>query len=219
MRDLSPAEIRAVKGQSVWDFPNKVLYDLCEQHPRHTRDDEIIAKIWLIGRSYAASIERRRNAKYTGDGFYDGEVAPALRTSGIDGWLRSFRNITTPGHPQTVVVHKRLTDVFFSLTDLEKRSLASKYLHFHRPDLFYLYDSRARQAVMKLTPRITSIPAMTATEYDWEYREFVRRCVWLRRRIEEQYGVQLSPRQIDKALLSITDGETRSRQFIRPGKP
>ncbi len=40
---------------------NGILYDMCKKYPRHNNESEIIAKIWIIGRSYAASIERNRN--------------------------------------------------------------------------------------------------------------------------------------------------------------
>ena len=51
--------VAALKKNRVWDLGNKVLYDLCSSYPYHKTDEEIIAKIWLIGRSYAAAIERR----------------------------------------------------------------------------------------------------------------------------------------------------------------
>jgi hypothetical protein len=136
MRDLTIAEIDAMRGGSVWDLGNHVLYDLCRRNPEHRTLDEIIAKVWLIGRAYAASIERRRNVEAYGDGFYSETVGPAILASGIDAWIGSLATLTDPGHVETIVVHKRLTDLFASLTNLNKRSLASKYLHFHRPDLF-----------------------------------------------------------------------------------
>jgi hypothetical protein len=51
---------------SIWDLGNQVLYSLCQDHPGHDHGDAIVAKVWLIGRSYAAAIERRKNAKDTG---------------------------------------------------------------------------------------------------------------------------------------------------------
>lgn len=62
MRQITKKDIASMRRRRVWDLGNRVLYDLCQSHPEHTRDDEIVAKIWLIGRSYAASIERRKNA-------------------------------------------------------------------------------------------------------------------------------------------------------------
>jgi hypothetical protein len=47
---------------------------------------------------------------------------------------------------------------------------------------------------------------MDAEEYDWTYRDFVRRCVWLRTRVQETVGVPLTPREIDKILLTIAAG-------------
>jgi hypothetical protein len=38
-----------------WRLGNQVLYGLCEEHPNHTTEDDIIAKFWLIGRAYAAN--------------------------------------------------------------------------------------------------------------------------------------------------------------------
>jgi len=40
---------------------NTVLYDLCKSYPRHDEEDVIASKIWLIGRAYAAAIERGKN--------------------------------------------------------------------------------------------------------------------------------------------------------------
>ena len=60
-----------------WEFGNSILYRMCEENPLHNDADVIVGKIWLIGRSYAAAIERRRNADgYQGDDFYFDAVAP-----------------------------------------------------------------------------------------------------------------------------------------------
>jgi len=37
--------------------------------------------------------------------------------------------------------------LFSKISGLNKRSLASKYLHFHVPELFYISDSRAYDAM------------------------------------------------------------------------
>jgi hypothetical protein len=46
-----------------WKFGNDILYQLCHDQPKHNDDSVIIAKIWLIGRSYAAAFERRKDRK------------------------------------------------------------------------------------------------------------------------------------------------------------
>jgi hypothetical protein len=49
----------ALEAQKIWDLGNDTLYRLCAEHPGHTEDHVIIAKTWLIGRAYAAAVERR----------------------------------------------------------------------------------------------------------------------------------------------------------------
>ena len=80
MRPVTRTDVDAARAVSVWDLGNRVLYDLCQNHPRHRVADEIVAKVWLIGRSYAASIERRRITDQHGDDFYEATVAPAMPT-------------------------------------------------------------------------------------------------------------------------------------------
>jgi hypothetical protein len=103
---------------------------------------------------------------------------------------------------QVVTVHKRLMDLFAKMTGLEKRALASKYLHFHRPDHFFIYDSRARGAAMKATPSIRKIAEIQAEESDPEYLAFVRRCQWIRDDVKRCFDQSLTPRQLDTILLS-----------------
>lgn len=211
MRQITKDDIEAIREPWVWDLGNRILYDMCRSYPGHTEDDQIIAKIWLIGRSYAAAIERRKNAKHIGDDFYEAVVAPTMRDQPIDLWLASLKNTDKSGSAKTVVIHKRLMDLFQSITDLEKRSLAAKYLHFHKPNMFFIYDSRARQSITKVVPRLNEIPELKADPYDPEYRDFVRRCVWLRDHVQETLGTELTPREIDKLLLMIANDEIRTQ--------
>jgi hypothetical protein len=202
-RVVSKADLVAATGVSPWDFGNNILYNLCKDYPQHKNHDEIIAKILLIGRSYAASIERRRNAELDSDNFYITTVAPTLEKSDLDAWLATLAE-EVPGSPNAVAVHKKLMDLFESITKLNKRSLASKYLHFHLPSVFFIYDSRAKQAVTKVVPRLNKLDNVPAENFDQEYKDFVRRCVWLRQDIFSKHKVLLTPRQIDKLLLSIS---------------
>lgn len=198
----------ALLTPSPWDLGNQVLYSLCQAHPKHDRGDAIIAKVWLIGRSYAAAIERRKNAKGSSDDFYEKTVVRAMKESSVDKWLSSLpERMTDPWRElgQVVVVHKRLMDLFTKMTDLEKRSLTSKYLHFHRPDLFFIYDSRAKGAIGKATPSIRKIARIQAKQADHEYLTFVRRCQWIRDDVARRFNTLLTPRQLDKILLRITD--------------
>jgi hypothetical protein len=207
-RPITKTEIDAAQAPSLWDLGNRVLYNLCRDHPKHVAADEIVAKIWLIGRSYAASIERRKNAIEVGEEFYEASVAPAMKASAIDQWLAACSVEDSPGIPKGISIHKQLMDLFASITELDKRSLASKYLHFHLPNAFFIYDSRAKTAITKVVPRLDLLPGIAAETFDKEYKDFVRRCVWLRNEIYSTHSVLLTPRQIDKLLLAITGPKT-----------
>ncbi len=206
--EITSNDIDYALGPSPWDLSNEVLYSLCQRHPNHETDQAIIAKILLIGRTYAAAIERRKNAEETSDDFYEITVVEKIKNSNLDNWLSSLPNqILDPWQElgSVITVHKRLMDIFLDLTGLEKRALASKYLHFHKPNLFFIYDSRAKEAISKITPHPNYIKDIAANESDSEYHIFCRRCQYLRDRISERFYKELTPRQIDKILLRITD--------------
>jgi len=203
---ISKKDIADALAPSVWDLGNNVLYELCKNNPKHESDEAIIAKIWLIGRAYAAAVERRKNAKVTSDDFYEKDIVDAIKKSKVDEWLANLPDqIANPWEQlsSAITAHKRLMDLFKEITELEKRALASKYLHFHRPDVFFLYDSRAKKALSMVTPNIRQIADINCEESDTEYLNLVRRCLWLRDNIAKQYDVVLTPRQIDNILLNV----------------
>jgi hypothetical protein len=186
----------------VWDVGNRVLYDLCAGSPEHTRDDVIIAKIWLIGRTYAAAVERRRDkGDAVGDAFYETKVAPRIRDSDIDKWFKTLDTGANEDMALNLETHKRVMDLFTLISGLEKRSLASKYLHFHFPSRFYIYDSRAYNAISELTEPIGR-KFSPLGECDDVYARFSLRCRDLNQQIDSLAGRHLSPREFDKVLLA-----------------
>ena len=119
-------------GYRIWEFGNEILYRLCADHPAHSEDHVIIAKMWLVGRAYAAAVERRRASDgLSSDDFYIERLAPTVRKSEIDTWFQKLREDRSRSKWLTLDVHKRLVDLLKPITRLEKRSFASKYLHFH----------------------------------------------------------------------------------------
>lgn len=205
---VTKKDIDNARKPTPWDLGNQVLYDMCSKYPRHKTSQEAIAKIWLIGRSYAAAIERRRNGKHGSDDFYIETVGPTVAASNIDTLLSSLPR--RPAAPvehlaKTIKTHKKIMDLFESMTGMEKRSLASKYLHFHRPDLFFIYDSRAQAGIRKLTPScryIDHIPVLKH-ERDQEYYKFCIRMAWLSRNVQKRHARQLTPRELDNVLLAV----------------
>lgn len=193
---------------SRWEFGNSILYQMCEDNPLHNDADVVIGKIWLIGRSYAAAIERRKNADdYQGDDFYYDAVAPKMLEIGkeLDNRIESLKNntgIIADCVPEILSTHKYLMDAFMDLTGLEKRSLASKYLHFHCPEKFFIYDSRARAAIGKIVKRPNKKILLGIDDHDAEYGDFVCRMLELQEYLDEKLGVYEKPRAIDSFLLS-----------------
>jgi hypothetical protein len=204
MKSLDLARIRnCAKNGTGWDLGNQVLYDLCEKYPGHANIDEIVAKIWIIGRTYAAAIERRSKAKdLKGDDFYLRAVGPIIRNARIERWLEPLGAQNEPSlrnSLEILSVHKRLTDLFYRITAQEKRSLASKYLHFHFPHLFFLYDSRAAKTINKYIPPIKIV--VKPSDHDKAYASHFFRCLHLTEGINDECGVRLTPRQLDNYLL------------------
>ena len=205
--DLLCQIIQSAAQWNPWDFSNEVLYKLCRDNPRHDATDVIIAKILLIGRVYAAAIERRKsNRTVQNDDFYVTIVAPAIMESGIDTWIEQATNLNPEDETSSdvlVEIHARTTDLFRKISDLEKRSLASKYLHFHVPNLFYIYDSRAVEGIRLLAPFIGKVPPCKKIG-DPEYAQFVKKCEAAKKYFRAKVGTNLQPRQLDNLLLILS---------------
>ena len=198
-----------------WRIGNQVLYDLCSDYPRHNEPAEIVAKIWLIGRAYAASVERGRGkAAGSNDQFYTETVPNTLRDSQLDqklDALASFDEINEANAGSILDAHAYLVSVFKELTPLlekplNKRSLASKYLHFHQRKLFFIYDSRVASSIHLLQVPCHVIQA--PKEVDEPYARFVSAALGLREQVFSEFGDKcggrrLNPRQIDRLLLVI----------------
>jgi hypothetical protein len=198
---------RTLSEDDPWSIGNQVLYDLCRRYPHHAVDTEIIAKVWLIGRAYAASIERGRgkaaDSGLSNDRFYTEAVPQAMRTSGLDEKLEALAQLkeaTASNLGAVLDAHAHLVGLFRGLTNKNKRSLASKYLHFHRPNLFFIYDSRAVSGIRTLGIPGLAIDAPPGS--DPEYVRFVGAAVGVREHVRSHFGKRLSPRQLDRLLLA-----------------
>ena len=196
--------VEIAKERSIWTLGNKILYDLCKYNPGHKTPEEIVAKIWLIGRSYAAAIERRKNKTEGNDNFYEEVVVEALINSDLDLRLKQIKicsKITENNVNEMLEVHKYLVDIFYGITEEYKRSLASKYLHFHLPNLFYIYDSRANNTLKKIKMLQNLKVKFPDGNYDNEYAKFSKKMYLLQMKIHEETGTLLTPRELDNILL------------------
>lgn len=179
---------------------------MCEDYPRHDDVDIIAGKIWLIGHSYSASINRVRNSDVLVENFIINKVAPKIKDSDIDKWINSLKDIdriTFDNYHLILDVHKKFIDLLYEITKLKKRSLASKYLHFHLPKSVFIYDSIADYAIREQTK---GMHLKVPKGFDDEYAKFVLRCLEFRKKFEYEIIKKVStPRDLDSFLLKYDD--------------
>ncbi len=129
-----------------------------------------------------------------------------LLASDIDQLIASVRKsiqrVDSSNVGEVLELHGVLTGIFKEATCLEKRSLASKYLHFHAPDAVLIYDSVAAGNLHKISKeskfgRLGEIQ----NGVDAAYAKYVFRALKYRNEIfEPKIGRRVSPRELDKSL-------------------
>ncbi|MBX2977291.1 MAG: hypothetical protein KF721_14270 [Ignavibacteriaceae bacterium] len=215
---MQKSDFEKILNNYDWDFSNNILYKLCSDCPTHTVGYEVLAKIFFIGRTYAAAIERRKNKKSDeiGDNFYVQTVVPTIIISKLDEKLFSinqYLRVDENNFCKILEVHKYLSDLFKELTKLEKRSLSSKYLHFHKPNLFFIYDSRVSKALSSCLPkaRISKEHSKLLKEknIDKTYARFLIKSLALRNKFEEILKRQITLREYDKILIHFANNKIK----------
>lgn len=204
-------------GQSLWAGANHFLYDLCKKAPKHQMEEEVFMKLILIGRTYAASVERRKTKEKgeTTESFYKKKVIPAIMSSSLDKNLKKLKSMKGDSIARVnlaLETHGYLTSIFKEITGDEKRSFCSKYLHFHLPDLFFIYDSRAEKGLRKFVSEfpeyaneVFKIPMI-----DKKYATFFMKCYSINNHIRAgNIYPTMKPRAIDTMLLKVADFKTR----------
>lgn len=202
---------------SQWKWENDILYRMCREEPTHERDEVIIGKIGLIGRATAAAIERRKKKHVIkGEDIYLKKVAPLIKASDIDNWINSARQIdylTKENMAAALHAHCQLTRLFAQISGEDKPSLASKYLHFHLPNAFFILDAIAEKEIHRRLSR--RIQVREVEEYGIDirtindrYARYVLRCLEYRDRVsQDMNGRRITPREIDDMLFNrFADG-------------
>lgn len=193
-------------GDSMWDVGNDWLYKLCKTYPTHTNAKEVAAKIWLIGRAYSAAAERGVSGAGQSD-IYIQKLAQRFVHQCADKHLVSLPNDECKFGDyldEVVKAHHTFEKIFSKKDELGRISLTSKYLHFHRPDLFPIYDSRAATAITKVTPDSRFVGHEPQAKHaDMVYAKFCVRVAWLMEEMTRQSGRAPKLRQVDTMLLQI----------------
>lgn len=198
---LELLDMYSKKENNLWTFGNNMLYNMCAQNPLHEDECIVAGKVWLIGRSYAAALERVKE-NIGSEKVYKGFLSEVeKRAFEIDKNIQRINIIPKAEISNNLDLifntHRVFTEIFKNSTKLHKRSLASKYLHFHCPNAFFIYDSRARSAIYSLVSKVD------VGEYkgDNEYIEFYLRILELQKFIEQITGNLYTPREIDDFLV------------------
>lgn len=196
-----------------WMLGNNILYQMCIDHPKHTNLEEIRAKIWLIGRAYAAAIERRTKKTHINDDFYDyvcNEFINFDNKIKFDSQLQSLKNkeFNEAVLKEILRIHDELTQFFKELTGKEKRSLASKYLHFHVP-IFPIYDSRAKDSLNEIVKGKVNETLIG----DQSYSKFCYKILLLFNFIKDKTGKSPTMREIDTFLIKRANQRLNSAKL------
>jgi len=128
-------KIEEAINQKDGGFGNSILYKMCKENPEHNSPDVVSGKMWLIGRAYSAAIERVKRKENINDDFYKEKVGPTLTDLELDKRLENLQKIekaTKENVSDILSAHKYLQNKIRKITGMDKRSLCSKYLHFHQ---------------------------------------------------------------------------------------
>ncbi|HEY5239493.1 MAG TPA: hypothetical protein VIJ62_14015 [Rhizomicrobium sp.] len=200
---LTRSLISKAMQNKLWEKGDRALYEFCRREPRHNDISSTVPKLWLIGRSYAAPIERG-----AGGGDLDkiySEAAIKLKKSRLDEKLSRLKPSDHPDCELALGIHNLVIGCLPDKNGYSKcrRSVASKYLHFHRPEQFVLFDSRAKSAVAKffVLEKNDIWPKITA---DRQYYAFVQKCEAIKVEIAEKFDIQLTNKELDKVLLRFS---------------
>jgi len=206
---------------TVYKLSNQTLYDLCTENFDHDTPEKILAKTVIIGRTYAVALDRGKDKnketakipKYINDDFYQKKVVPLFLKSKIDNLLFKLKSIDQipESVDEILAVHFYLTNHLKKINKENKRSFCSKYLHFHLPGLFFIYDSRADNAINKIVSSKGPKSVTKVKRQDKQYADFFYKAQFLQKAIYDETSILLTPRQLDNYLLVSANEHLRRR--------
>ena len=213
--DLKKYFSKAESMNYYWKIGNDILYKMCKNYPSHKDDVEVIAKIWLIGRSYAASIERGakdKNNEKQEESIYE-KIVPKVFSEYREKIDEALSKTSKSDLQQIFYTYDLVLKCFNKITIKWHRSLTSKYLHFHQPDYFYLMDSRAKTGLQNVLEALSinnriekaEISNYSVSKESEEYVKFYLKCQICHKQLEKEFNCKLSTKDLDNLLLVIAD--------------
>lgn len=204
-------------GCPPFDSLNSMLYDAVAANPSNTDRAQIIGKLMLIGRTYSASVERRK----TGGDIKDerqalevviaaAEAVSASKCAKLLSAVGASDRLTYDRLQEATAIHRELCEALTLANKRENSSLASKYLHFHRPEFFPIVDSYVREGWSWVMDELgQSYRGWRVFGKVERYKDWSQRVLQLRDMIEESLCETVSFRQLDNYLLSIMSQDGR----------
>ena len=183
-----------------WEVLDETLFNLCKQHPDHTKPRVVLAKVALVNRAYRANLQM-------GASEAEWELAQRPVTSDIDGHLSELRSLSSFDEAAVPVVfraHHHLVAVCKEATGRWALSFASKYLSFHAPHVVPIYDSYSYAEGWKYArDEVTSpLPGVAAEDYRWHTASVLALANYLKRQ-----GITPNVKLIDVVLYGQADDE------------
>lgn len=194
--EISREFIADTLAESILDPRTRALYELCFMHRNHFKDDIVADKLRMIVRLGAEH-------GFQVSGFSPEHAAHRLGQSGVDSWFAGLATAEQIDPSLVFEMHKRVMDVFADLPAEQARALASKYLHFHFPELFFIHDGRVAAAAYALGQGDCGY--LARSEHDPEYGRFFACCRKLTERLVGPAGRRLNPRELDRVLRAWAD--------------
>lgn len=199
------------EGCPPFDTLNRMLYDAVEGNPSNINQSQIVGKLMLIGRTYSASVERRRVNGQVKDDRQALEVviaaAEAIAQSQVESLLSAIgvdERLTLARVSEAARIHLEMCNALAKANGRENSSLASKYLHFHRPHFFPIVDSYVREGwSWVMDAKEESYRGWRILGRVAKYGEWCEKILDLKTDIERICNCSISLRQVDNYLLSI----------------
>jgi hypothetical protein len=205
MLDLAEYDRAHKEYKSGWSLIDTTLRDICIRYPGHSDRRVVVAKLGIIGRTYAAGLERgvRRSGSQGGALFTvaDHVYRNHARIDKIVGRVTAQEGPLDQASLEVVLrahgqLDRLITEV--RINGHSARSFASKYLHFHNP-IVPIYDSYAWKKLRKLVPSKPELEILPKAG-DPNYRQFLQR-FWSLHRALRRAGRKPTARRIDSYLL------------------